>query len=535
MNLLGSISQRRLSGFPRLAAVSAFANEAAELLPDAELAALCHETAVCEFAPLALASIGFDAHAARLRALRGAGRKAYQAACADIYDAVMAAKAGASGAERERIDDHGEVVRCALNSLSYGDANGSVPNFMQSLAALERVCAPGMLPTVFAFFAAAVRAPFVESGHALMRTDQGFSLLREDPDALRSFLGERDAVLAEVRVSERRRAHLMTAGGLRIADRPVELPLPLMWRRPETGILPIRVLFIGNFIGGDNDRCIEDERSFVVHPETLRRIEAMLRARNPEGKPSLWNDFPRTIERFDFSLPNLIVEILHASSNDLLSDIEDAPELKKTGLFRNLHTGNFGSAGGKPYTIAFVFTKTSPGDKISQYLNEVAAHCCLPMFINGRLDVADDGSLTRFHTLVESKGVTGHTLHRIPPAIGNALARHGAPLDLHQLTPEAAAWILAARVAQHIKVLHRHHIGTWTLPHVAESEINQWLAGLVGAEEDPAKPFAHAHIAIDPVLPDSIAVGFTLDLAIRSGVDGVTPRQVRIFGRLDRE
>lgn len=534
MSPLASRSKSRLGHYPRLAGVVPFAEEVADLLPDPEFATLCHETAVTEFVPMALDTLGRHADAERMRALRGADRKAWSGPCAALYDGLSAEKAAAAGADRERIDGVAEVVRCALNALDYWDTHGALPNFMNCLGAFERLQVPGGLSVILGFYARAVRATIVEEGHVLARTRNGWALLREDPEGLHAFVGERAAVAEEIRPSHRDRMHLLMAGGLRRPDCPVILEFPEVWRRPKNGVLPLRVLFIGNFMGIDHIAPLEDVAPMRVSRENWARVESELKKRNKEGKPSLWTDFHRTFERFDATLPNLEVDLLPATHEDLRADLEDAPELTKSGLFQSLHTAEFGGAGGTPYTVAFVFAKIEEGDILHRSLRVVAAHCCLPMFINGKLDVADDPSLTRYRRLIECPSVTGYVMHKLPGMFGNAFARFGAPVDVPQLDPEVAAWMLGARVAQNIKVLHRHWMSRWHGPYSVEAELNAWLAGFVGEDHELNKPFGRAKVSVGQ-RPEGNRFPFELELTINSGVVGVVPRQTKVFGRLDCE
>ncbi len=534
MSPLANLSKSRLGHYPRLAGVVPFAEEVVDILPEAEFATLCHETAVTEFVPMALDTLGRHADAERMRALRGADRKAWSGPCAALYDGLSAEKAVALGPDRERIDGVAEVVRCALNALDYWDLHGSLPNFMNCLGAFERLQVSGGLSVILGFYARAVRASIVEVGHVLARTRKSWALLREDPDGLHAFVGERAAVAEEIRPPHRDRMHLMMAGGLRGPDCPVILEFPEVWRRPKNGALPVHVLLIGDFMGVESPTPIEDRVPRRVSRERWEEINKEFTKRNPEGKSSLWNDFHRTFEGFDTTLPNLAIDILSATHDELWMDVEDSPEPTKEGLFKTLHVGEYGGAGGTPYAVAFVFTKIDEGDMLHRSLRLVAAHCCLPMFINGKLDVADDPSLMRYRRLIECPSVTGYVMHKLPALYGNAFARYGAPLDVPQLDPDVAAWMLGARVAQNLKVLHRHWMGRRHGPYSIEGELNAWLAGFIGEDHELNKPFGRAKVIVAQ-RPEKNWFPFELELTINSGVVGVAPRQTKVFGRLDCE
>lgn len=534
MSLLASLSKSRLSDLPRLSGVIPFAEEVVDLLPDNEFAQLCHETAVLEFVPIALERLGRHADAERIRGLRGADRKTWEPPCAELYNVLLTEKPSAPADKHDQIETVIAVLRGALHALDYWSPSGALPNFMQCLRAFERLQSPGGLAAILGFYRHSVRAEISDVGHVVARTRTSWALLREDPDGLRSFVGERAAMVREIRQPQRDRMHLAMAGGLRNPDFPVHLEFPEMWRRPINGTLSVRVLFIGNFAGVDNVSPLEDVAPKRVTPERWAQVDQELKKQNKEGEPSLWSDFHRTFERFDATLPNLQVHVLPATRNDLWTDMEDCPTTKKSGLYRQLHTAEFGGAGGKPYSVAFVFAKIDEGDNLHQLLRLVAAHSCLPMFINGKLDVADDLTLKHYRRLVDCPSVTGYVLHRIPAMVGNGLARYGMPVDVPQLDPDAAAWILGARVAQHLKVLHRHWMSRRATPYSIEADLNAWLSGFVGEGHEPTKPFGRAKITVGHE-PEDDTFPFTLELSIQSGLPDVQPRQTTVYGRLDCE
>src|SRR5215831_2880126 len=65
---------------------------------------------------------------------------------------------------------------------------------------------------------------------------------------------------------------------------------------------------------------------------------------------STWRGLKFLVDRTDFR-ENIKLEILNVSRDDLAKDFEDAPEVVKSGLYRLVHSNEYGVHGGKPYGL----------------------------------------------------------------------------------------------------------------------------------------------------------------------------------------
>jgi type VI secretion system protein ImpC len=115
------------------------------------------------------------------------------------------------------------------------------------------------------------------------------------------------------------------------------------------------------------DRKISDQVDAIIHHEDFQKME------------SAWRGLKMVIDRTDFR-ENIIVEMLNVSKDDLLSDFEDSPEVVKSGLYKRIHSSEFGTFGGKPYAAMIANYDFGPGPqdiKLLQYVSSVGAmaHC----------------------------------------------------------------------------------------------------------------------------------------------------------------
>ena len=116
------------------------------------------------------------------------------------------------------------------------------------------------------------------------------------------------------------------------------------------------------------DRKLSSQVDAILHHPTFQKLE------------SAWRGLKFVIERTNFR-ENVKVELLNVSKDELLSDFEDAPEITKSGLYKNVYTAEYGQFGGQPVgaMIAnYEFTAASPDIKLLQYAASVATMAHAP-------------------------------------------------------------------------------------------------------------------------------------------------------------
>ncbi|MDR1241864.1 MAG: type VI secretion system contractile sheath large subunit [Deltaproteobacteria bacterium] len=110
----------------------------------------------------------------------------------------------------------------------------------------------------------------------------------------------------------------------------------------------------------------------IMHNEEFQKLE------------SSWRSLKYLVDKTDFRENNKI-ELINVSKADLLADFEDAPEVVKSGLYKQLYTAEYGQFGGQPVgaVIADYDFGPDPQDmKLLQYTASVSTMAHAP-FIAG--------------------------------------------------------------------------------------------------------------------------------------------------------
>ena len=111
------------------------------------------------------------------------------------------------------------------------------------------------------------------------------------------------------------------------------------------------------------DRKISAQVNAVIHSEDFRKLE------------SSWRGLKYLVDQTDFRQNNRI-QIINVAKDDLLSDFEDAPEIVKSGLYKQVYTAEYGQFGGQPISAIVANYDFGPGPqdlKLLQYAASVSA------------------------------------------------------------------------------------------------------------------------------------------------------------------
>lgn len=108
------------------------------------------------------------------------------------------------------------------------------------------------------------------------------------------------------------------------------------------------------------DRKVGAQVDAILHHETFQRLE------------SAWRSMKFLIDRTDFR-ENIKLSFLNVNKEDLLSDFEDAPEIPQSGLYRHVHTAEYGQFGGQPYGAIIGNYEFGPGAQDMKLLSFVAS------------------------------------------------------------------------------------------------------------------------------------------------------------------
>ncbi|MDR1656635.1 MAG: type VI secretion system contractile sheath large subunit [Deltaproteobacteria bacterium] len=108
------------------------------------------------------------------------------------------------------------------------------------------------------------------------------------------------------------------------------------------------------------DRKISKQMDAIIHNEDFQKLE------------STWRSLKFLIDRTDFRENNRI-NIMNISKDDLLSDFDDAPEITKSGLYKQIYTAEYGQFGGQPFGGIIANYEFGPGAPDIKLLGYAAA------------------------------------------------------------------------------------------------------------------------------------------------------------------
>ncbi|MCA9689810.1 MAG: type VI secretion system contractile sheath large subunit [Myxococcales bacterium] len=108
------------------------------------------------------------------------------------------------------------------------------------------------------------------------------------------------------------------------------------------------------------DARLSAQVNAILHHEAVQKLE------------SAWRGLKWLVDQVDFR-ENIKIEVLNCSKDDLIEDFEDAPEVVKSGLYRTVYSGEYGTFGGKPYGLICANYEFGPGAEDVELLTKCAA------------------------------------------------------------------------------------------------------------------------------------------------------------------
>ncbi|MDR3496356.1 MAG: type VI secretion system contractile sheath large subunit [Ancalomicrobiaceae bacterium] len=108
------------------------------------------------------------------------------------------------------------------------------------------------------------------------------------------------------------------------------------------------------------DRKLSTQLDSILHDDDFQKLE------------SAWRGLKFVVDRTDFR-QNIKLEMLNVSKDELLVDFEDAPELTKSGLYRQVYTAEFGQFGGRPVAAIISNYEFGPGAQDIKLLQSMAS------------------------------------------------------------------------------------------------------------------------------------------------------------------
>ncbi len=123
------------------------------------------------------------------------------------------------------------------------------------------------------------------------------------------------------------------------------------------------------------NKNLVDKMIAELDQQMSRQLDEILHHEDFQSLESSWRGLKLLIDRTEFR-ENIKVEMLNVSKDDLLDDFEDAPEVVKSGLYKQVYTAEYGQFGGEPVAVMianYQLTPSTPDVKLMQYTSSVAA------------------------------------------------------------------------------------------------------------------------------------------------------------------
>jgi type VI secretion system protein ImpC len=130
--------------------------------------------------------------------------------------------------------------------------------------------------------------------------------------------------------------------------------------------------------------ALADEMIADLDKKLSRQVDQILHDKAFQKLESSWRSLKFLIDRTNFR-ENIKIQVMNVSKEDLLSDFQDAPEITKSGLYKNVYTAEFGQFGGQPFGAIISNYEFGPGTQdvaLLQYVASVSAMAHAP-FIGG--------------------------------------------------------------------------------------------------------------------------------------------------------
>ena len=110
----------------------------------------------------------------------------------------------------------------------------------------------------------------------------------------------------------------------------------------------------------DLDRRLSAQVNLLLHHPAVQHLE------------SAWRGLKHLVDQVDFR-ENIRLEVVQTTKHELHQDLEDAPELTQSGLYKHLYSRAFGVLGGKPYGVVCATFDVSAGAEDLSLLQRCAA------------------------------------------------------------------------------------------------------------------------------------------------------------------
>jgi len=117
-----------------------------------------------------------------------------------------------------------------------------------------------------------------------------------------------------------------------------------------------------------------------IDQQLSAQVDAILHQPDVQRLESAWRGLKFAVDRTNFR-ENIKMELLSISKEQLLEDFEDAPDITKSGLYKQVYTAEYGQFGGEPVgamVANYEFSPSAPDIALMQSLSAVGAMAHAP-------------------------------------------------------------------------------------------------------------------------------------------------------------
>ncbi len=120
------------------------------------------------------------------------------------------------------------------------------------------------------------------------------------------------------------------------------------------------------------DRASVDAMISELDKKLTSQVNEVLHHPDVQKLESAWRSLRFVVERTDFR-ENIRLEILPVDKETLAADLEDSPDLTKSGLYRLVYSNEYGVFGGKPIGVMSLNYDFAPGPQDIEMLRKLGA------------------------------------------------------------------------------------------------------------------------------------------------------------------
>jgi len=156
---------------------------------------------------------------------------------------------------------------------------------------------------------------------------------------------------------------------------------------------------------GKADRASIDAMIAEIDTRLSSQLNEILHHPDFQKLESAWRSLRYVVDKVDFR-ENIKLELLSVGKEDLLSDLEDSPDITKSGFYKIAYSNEYGVFGGKPFGVMNLNYDFGPGAQDVELLRKVASvaamsHC--PVLSNAGAEFFGDTTFKNLPNLKDLK------------------------------------------------------------------------------------------------------------------------------------